>query len=221
MVIDSERMVAPVTAGAEVLETIRGRRSIGKVRPECPPRALIETIIEAGTWAPNHRLTEPWRFIVLAGEARRAFGSVLVESHAAKRSGAAGGDDEAALAEARAAEAKVAMKPLRAPVVIAVAVEPAIGPKIDEAEEVMAGAAAAQNMLLAAHALGLGAIWRTGDPVYDPAVKAFFGLEPSAHLLGFIYLGYPDGAPPQRQRTPAAQFTRWLGWDDAPPAETI
>jgi len=221
MVIDSERLVAPVTAGAEVLETIRGRRSIGKVRPECPPRALIESVIEAGTWAPNHRLTEPWRFIVLAGAARRAFGSVLVESHAAKRSRAAGRDDEATLAEARAAEAKVAMKPLRAPVVIAVAVEPTIGPKIDEAEELMAGAAAAQNMLLAAHALGLGAIWRTGDPIYDPAVKAFFDLEPSAHLLGFIYLGYPDGAPPQRQRTPAAQFTRWLGWDDTPPAETI
>ena len=220
MVIDSREQVTRSTAGQAILEAIRTRRSIGNVRAERPPRALIEMIIEAGTWAPNHRLTEPWRFIVLAGEARRAFGSVLGELHAAKRAGATGLSDDAALAEARAAQIKAASKPLRAPVVIVVAVEPVVGPKVVEAEEMMAGAAAVQNMLLAAHALGLAAIWRTGDVAYDPAVKAFFGLESTAHLLGFIYVGYPDGTPPQRERTAADEVTRWLGWDDDPASES-
>ncbi len=183
-----------------VLEAIRTRRSIGKVAAKRPPREAIEEIIEAATWAPNHRLTEPWRFFVLAGDARREFGEVM----AARRREE--GDAEAA--------AKTAAKPLRAPVVIAVAVEPVVGPKVVEIEEVTAGAAAVQNMLLAAHALGLGAIWRTGAPTYDPAVKAFFGLGPSAHLLGFVYLGYPDTIVPQRARRPVAEVTRWLGWTE-------
>jgi nitroreductase len=57
-------------------------------------------------------------------------------------------------------------------------------------------------------------MWRTGDAAFDPAVKAFFNLPPTAHLLGFVYLGYPDMAPPKQRRKPAASLTRWLGWVD-------
>lgn len=204
---------------AAVLAAIRERRSQGKVAAERPPREAIEEILEAATWAPNHRLTEPWRFVVLAGEARRAFGEVLAEGQRREAPTAIGGGDAETVAAAAAAAtsaAKAATKPLRAPVVIAVAVEPATGPKIVESEEVAAGAAAVQNMLLAAHALGLATIWRTGAPTYDPAVKAFFGLAPTAHLLGFVYVGYPAGPAPERARTPAASLTEWRGWDDAP-----
>ncbi len=188
-----------------VLEAIRSRRSVGKVRPERPPRDVIEQIVEAATWAPNHRLTEPWRFYVLAGDARAALGQVMGRAQAARAS---------STADPAATFAKAAAKPLRAPVVIAVAVEPTGGPKVVEVEEVAAGAAAVQNMLLAAHELGLAAIWRTGDPAYDPAVKAFFELPPTAHLLGFVYVGYPDMPPPERARRPVADVTHWLGWDD-------
>jgi nitroreductase len=188
------------TGEMRVLEAIHSRRSIGRVRPERPPRAVIEEIIEAGTWAPNHRLTEPWRFIVLAGQAREALGREM-----------------AALLPAGAPEADVAKeraKPLRAPVVIAVAVEPAIGPKIVEMEEVTAGAAAIQNMLLAAHAHGLAAQWRTGNAAYSPQIKAHLGLPEAAHLLGFVYVGYADGPAPTMRRHPAASLTRWEGWEE-------
>ena len=93
-------------------------------------------------------------------------------------------------------------------------VEPVVDPSVVEIEEVCAGAAAVQNVLLAAHALGLAAMWRTGDAAFDPAVKAFFNLPPTAHLLGFVYLGYPDMAPPKQRRKPAVSLTTWLGWDD-------
>jgi nitroreductase len=76
---------------------------------------------------------------------------------------------------------------------------------------VAAGAAAIQNMLLAAHALGLATIWRTGDACYEPAVKQFLDLPPSAHLIGFVYLGFPNGTSVRTRRTPATDLTRWLG----------
>jgi nitroreductase len=193
-----------IETGAEaVLAAIRARRSIGKVQVERPPREAIERLLEAATWAPNHHLTEPWRFFVLAGESRRALGEVMARALV--------GEPETDVA--RLAFERAAAKPLRAPVVIAVAVEPA-GGKVPEIEEVAAGAAAVQNLLLTAHALGLAAMWRTGEAAYHPAVKAFFGLGPEAHLLGFVYVGYPASEPPVRDRTPASQHTRWLGWEE-------
>ena len=202
----SDRPTAPVTAPQNgVLDVIRARRSIGRVRPECPPRALIEQLLEAATWAPNHRLTEPWRFVVLAGDARHELGEVMARSLDATLPPDAR-DRQAQLDKARA-------KPLRAPVVVAVGVVPQTGPKVIEVEEVLTGGAAVQNLLLAAHDLGLAAMWRTGEPAYDPAVKAFLGLPANAHLIGFVYLGYPDAPPSRKQRRPAAECTRWLGWD--------
>jgi len=218
MAVEIEEAAPTAASTMDVLTAIRTRRSIGKVRPERPPRAAIAAILEAATWAPNHRLTEPWRFVVLAGAARHRFGAAMAAVQAQGRPAPV---DDAAAAEARAADAKTAAKALRAPVVIAVAVEPVAGPKVVAIEEVAAGAAAIQNMLLAAHALGLAAIWRTGGPSYDPAIKRFFGLAPDVHLLGFVYVGYPDGAPPERARTPAARLTRWLGWDDGADAADL
>jgi nitroreductase len=206
-VVIEQETPAKIEAAMAVLDAIRDRRSVGRVRPERPPMAMIEAIIEAATWAPNHRLTEPWRFIVLAGEARHALGEVMAQSQAERRA-----DD---LTAAREAAARAAAKALRAPVIIAIAVEPAIGPKVVEIEEITAGAAATQNLLLAAHSLGLAAIWRTGDPTYDPAVKAFLALSPTASLLGFVYVGYPDAPPPSRSRRPIAEVTTWRGWDEA------
>jgi nitroreductase len=111
--------------------------------------------------------------------------------------------------------ARTKAKAMRAPVIIALAVEPQIGPKVVEMEEITAGASAIQNMLLAAHALGLGAIWRTGDACYSSEVKRFLGLDDSAHLLGFVYLGYPTASSIRAKRSPSAEMTRWVGWEEA------
>lgn len=206
MVIGEQRAGLPDTEALSVIAMIQSRRSVGRVRPECPPRQVIERALEAAVAAPNHRLTEPWRFFVLAGAARTALGEVVARSlDAALPPGAAGRQE--LLDKARS-------KPLRAPIVIAVGVVPGSGPNIVEIEEVLAGGAAVQNLLLALHALGLAAIWRTGDACYDPAVKAFFDLPTRAHLLGFVYVGYPDGSPPRINRAPAATRTWWRGWAD-------
>jgi nitroreductase len=189
-----------------VRRTIEERRSIGRVLPETPPRELIEAVLEAATWAPNHRLTEPWRFTVIAGSAREELGRLMAEQTAAKFA-----EDDPKREVKRAGAAQ---KPLRAPVIVAVAVEPVEAAKVVEIEEVTAGAAAIQNMLLAAHALGLGAIWRTGDACYSPDVKRWLGISERGYLLGLVYLGYPDMTTERSKRTPSDELTTWLGWDE-------
>src|SRR5437763_16457225 len=80
------------TAGAEsILEALRARRSVGRVRPEQPPRALVERVIEVATWAPNHYHTRAWRFVVVAGEGRRALGAGMADA-LRERLGEAGGE---------------------------------------------------------------------------------------------------------------------------------
>lgn len=184
-----------------LLTALRNRRSISKVSPEAPPEPLIRTMLEAATWAPNHFQTQPWRFIVLRGEARERIGAVMGDLAAARE------DDPD---RKDAARERMAAKPLRAPYVIAVGVEPDEREKVVELEEIAATAAATQNMLLAAEALGLGAIWRTGWAAYTPEVREFLGLSERATVLGFLYVGYPAQPAPERARKPLDDVTTWM-----------
>lgn len=195
----------PALHANQILDAIQQRRSIGKMLPDRPPREHIEQILEAATWAPCHHVTDPWRFVVLAGAAREELGDIMARSKAQGR--------DLSDADVRAAVERERAKPLRAPVIIAVGIEPSTHPKAIEIEEIAAGAAAIQNMLLAAHSLGLATIWRTGAPAYDPAVKAWLGFSAAAHILGFIYAGYPAVNPQRARHIPAAEVTQWRGWD--------
>jgi nitroreductase len=161
----------------DVMEAIRTRRTIGKSTGDVS-RAAIRELIEAATWAPNHKLTQPWKFHVLTGTARERLGTVWATAAAAKA-------DPAARAAVLEGEAK---KPLRAPVVIVVSTRTDASP-ITAEEDLTATAAAVQNMLLAAHASGLCAAWKTGKICYSLEVKAFLGLDPDDRIVGFVYLG--------------------------------
>jgi nitroreductase len=200
-----EEMVTMVDTQTDaVLRAIRDRRSVGKCSDEVPDPAMIRQVLEAATWAPNHRLTEPWRFIVLSGDARVGLGEAMGEAAARKAATEEAGER---------ARSSAAGKPLRAPYVIAVYAEP--NPAEMEIEEVAATAAAAQNLLLAAHALGLAAMWRSGDLIYTPEVRDYLQLPDSAIMLGVIYVGFSAMEPPMRERSSVDSVSRW--WDTAPP----
>jgi nitroreductase len=197
-----QRRGIPVTITSNsMLDAIHNRRSIGKVTDDVPPRELIEQMIEAAITAPNHHHTEPWRFFILTGDARLGLGDALVEARLAEE------DDPSNVPQALLN--KTREKPLRAPVVIGVAVKPDPGKKVWPVEEVCATAAAVQNMLLAGDALGLATMWRTGDPCYSEPVKRFFGLGERDTLIGMIYVGYRAAEPGERTRTPVEHVTQW------------
>jgi nitroreductase len=192
----------------DVLEAIRTRRTAGAIRPDEPPREVIEELLEAATWAPNHHLNEPWRFFVLAGEARERFGQVMAED-ACRSLPDPNGEQAHALADSQMKKA------VRSPVIIAVAVDPPNGPKIDGVEDVCAVACGIQNLLLAAHARGLTTKWSTGKTVYSESIKEFFGLSPAHQILGFVYLGYPADERSAQPRSAHREKATWLGWSNA------
>lgn len=182
-------------------DAIRGRRSIGRVTDAPVPREVVERLLEAATWAPNYKLTQPWRFTVFTGEARRGLG----EAHA--DAVAAGGGNAAP--EARAAQVALTF---RAPVIIACVCQPSADDPVTIREDRDAVSAAIQNLLLAAHAEGLGAIWRSGLFCDEPQVREHLGMSPADMAVGFVYLGWPDEAPEPADRLPVQRVTRWLGW---------
>lgn len=173
----------------DVLEAIYTRYSQGKVKPDPVPRELVEKLLDAAVQAPNHYKVRPWRFVVLTGEGRNKLGEVMAASQ----------QDRNPDYPPEAFD-KCRSIPLRAPVIIAVGVDKPSEPKVLEIENVAATAAACQNLLLAAHAMGLGVKWRTGEWARDPLVKAFLGLEADQHIIAFLYIGYPEfeGRPPER-----------------------
>lgn len=167
-----------------------------------PDGDALERILTAGASAPDHGLLRPWRFIVVRGGARHRLGEVFAAALRRREPDA----PEDALAKEKE-------RPLRAPLLVAIAA--AIDkhhPKIPAVEQLLSAGAAAQNMLLAAHAQGFGAKWLTGANAYDDHVKAALGLGPDDHLAGFIYLGTVDGNPPKVPRADAGAVTsEWRG----------
>src|SRR5512145_753924 len=156
----------------DVVEAIHRRYSQAKVKPEPVPRALIEKLLDAAVQAPNHYKVRPWRFVVLTGEARNQLGEAFAASQLERHPDAP-----------QEAFDKCRVIPLRAPVVIAVGVDKPTEAKVIEIENICAAATACQNLLLAAHALGLGAKWRTGEWARDAKVKGFLGFEADQHLI--------------------------------------
>lgn len=187
----------------DAIEAIRERRMLPKVDPERRPSPEeIAELLELGTRAPNHHLTEPWRFTVLTGEGLERL-SRCIAADAAE-----GSDDspEDLMDLAR-------RKAERAPVVIAVSCVPSDDEKVVEQEELASVAMALQNLLLAAYAKGLGAMLRTGGYAYHPSVRRELDLQEDERVVGFVFLGYPAGDREKTARTPASELTRWIGWD--------
>ncbi len=185
----------------DALEAIFARRSSGRLLEPGPTDDDITTMLRAAAAAPDHKTLRPWRFFVLAGAAKAAFGEVLAAAYDSRCS-AAGVPPDAA------ARHKELTKLGRAPLVIVTAchVTPGFLPLTDQLGAVDA---ATQNLLLAATALGYGSIWRTGEPAYDPTVKAALGLDDTDHIVGFVYLGTLAATPPPNEPTLDGVVTHW------------
>jgi nitroreductase len=183
----------------DAIEAIVTRHSVPKVRPDPVSRELIEQLLSGAVQAPNHFRVRPWRFFVVRGDARGRLGDAMVRGLKIRHPETT----EPALVAERA-------KPFRAPVIIVVAVDLPSEPKVIEFENILSTAAAVENILIPANALGLGAMWRTGQAAYDPEVKAFFGLPLEQHLAAFVYVGYPDGELPVKERPGFEDRTVWM-----------
>ena len=166
----------------DALEALLSRNSAPKLSEPAPTGDALQRIFQAALRAPDHARLKPWRNLVIEGEARHRLGELFAQV-------AAGGEttlDEEALA-------KIRSKPLRAPLIIVVAVRLQVHPKVPEIEQYLSAGASAHAMLLAAHAQGFAGIWRTGAMAFNRELMRGLGLAENEHIVGFLYLGTPEG----------------------------
>ena len=179
----------------DALELLLSRTSARKLQEPGPSREELETIFNCALRAPDHGRLRPWRFVAIANEQRRHFGALMCDLMRSR--------NPAISVEALQRERD---KVMRAPVIIVVGARINKNVKIPEVEQLLSAGAAAQNIMLAAHALGYGAMWKTGAPAYDDAVKRALGLEPTDAIVAFIYLGTYAKSAPLAQRACSGDF---------------
>jgi nitroreductase len=168
----------------DAIDAILSRVSSVKLVAPGPDAAQLDVILKAAVSAPDHGRIKPWRFAVLNGDARAPIADAFERACLKQMPDAS--------PERRAQERA---KADRAPTIIMVAAHFIEGAKISEMEQVMSASAAVQNMFIAAHALGLGAMWKTGAMVDDVILKQALGLPERDCIVALLYLGVPVSRP--------------------------
>ena len=186
-------------SAVNVSDAIARRRSIKKFQDRPVPREQIEALLDAAVLAPNHRLTQPWRFYVLGAESRRRYGLALGDRKARKLEDSAAAD---------ALRAKTAGEYESLPALIAVASIQSENPETRE-EDYAAVMQALANMMLVAVERGLGTHLRTGAVMDDPAARAAIGVRDGERVVALLSVGVPAEVPPGKPRQAAASVTTW------------
>jgi nitroreductase len=170
----------------EVEKAIRTRRTHKAFGPQALEPAVLDELFELARWAPNHHLTNPWRFRVLGERSREG----LMELAESEQPGSA-------------------VKLRRAPTLVAVTAQQS-GEVAQDREDLLATAVAAYVVLLGAHARGLAGYWRTVPLLDDPRGREILGIQPAETPVGLLYLGAPVQEQRVPERAPASEFVTYL-----------
>jgi nitroreductase len=181
------------------LEALHTRTSCSRLTEPAPSPEQLDNICLAAVRAADHALLTPWRFLCIRGASLDKLGDLFVTASL---------EADSTLGETKIAS--IRLKPRRAPLIIVTVAKHQIHPKVPSFEMDLSAAAATQNMLLAAHAQGLGGMWRTGSMAYNDTVKKGLGLEDSENIIGFLYLG--NRSVPPRKLSPALLTDYFLDW---------
>jgi len=192
----------PADTGAWLLEAIGSRRSVSAKRLVAPgpSRAQVQAMIGAALTAPDHCELRPWRFLEISAAGRER----LADAFAAARHETSPGADSSSVQRARE-------KAYRAPTLLAVILVPCVDhEKVPLSEQYVSLGAALQNLLLAAHGYGFGAITLSGRGVTTSALRSALGVTGDEQLVAFVTIGTPRTAPPRRQPADLSQhLARW------------
>lgn len=188
---------------SEITAIIRDRRSIQPkdFSEREVQRDVIDQVLGNAVWAPTHGMTQPWRFTVFTGEARKRLSAFM------------GTEYKRMTPPERFLQRKYdnhVQRPLQSSVVVALGMERDPNGKIPLQEEQYALACAVQNMYLTCTAFGLGAFWNTGAVMVGDAMRDFLGLGPQDHCLGLFYMGYPAVEWPKGYRKPLPDVVRYV-----------
>jgi nitroreductase len=186
----------------DALDALLNRVSAPRLIAPAPDSAQREVLFRAAMRAPDHGQLRPWRFLTVEGAALAQLGELFVQALP---------DDASpeAVTKARA-------MPLRAPLLVVVIARVQAGSKVPAQEQVLAAGCAAHGILLAAHAQGVGAVWRTGDMAYNRQVAAGLGLSADEQIVAYLYLGTPERELRAVPRLQVSDFVRAWPASDSP-----
>jgi nitroreductase len=188
----------------DVQEAIRTRRSIFQFQAEPVSPETLERLLGFGIWAPNHYLTEPWRFTIVGEAVRQALAERYGELQRTKAP--ADADDEIGRRLHAAGRAKFLSKPT---IVVVSCLQQ--GDEQRRREDYAATCCAVQNIQLAAWAEGVGMQWSTNPLIHDPPAYTLLGIDPEQEaIIAFLYMGYPAEIPAPKRR-PLAEVLRRTG----------
>ncbi|MGI9100130.1 MAG: nitroreductase family protein [Solirubrobacteraceae bacterium] len=168
----------------ELEEAIRTRRTHKAYAPDPIDRETLEELFELARWAPNHHLTNPWRFRVLGPQAVQRLKATLEDPVAAAKLD-------------------------RTPTLVVVSATQSGDPVADE-EDILAAGSAAYVVLLAAHGRGLGGYWRTPPILRTPTGRAAVQVPEDERVLGLLHLGRPRQEPRVPERAPVQDVATYL-----------
>lgn len=186
----------------DAFAAIAARWSVRKFTGREPTRAEVERLLDAAVRAPNHKLTEPWRFVVVGGETKRRFAEIRRAHRALKFA-------DPAAPDAAAKIDKTYREHLETPLFVFVMQRLADDP-VRREEDYAAVMMATQNLMIAATAAGLGTFLKTGGIMEKPEIRELAGARDDERIVGIVSLGVPDGPAEPPRRTPAAERTTWL-----------
>lgn len=185
-----------------ISDLIKSRRTIFQFEPDPPSKAEISEILEFGIWAPNHRLTEPWRFTVIGEKTKKILADRYTEIQIEKVKEVATAEQQKSVGE------KGHKKFMSKPLIIAVCCLRS-DDDFQQKEDYAAVCCAIQNIQLAAWERGIGMQWSTGPITKERNTCDLLGLDFDAEeIVGFLYTGYPAEMPKAR-RKPIEEVLRW------------
>lgn len=164
----------------DAISALHNRISVNLLDSPAPTKDQLDNIFKAGLRACDHKNLRPWKFLLIQGDARHAFGKLMA---AVKEKSSPAGECSEEL------KTKLLSKPLRAPTIITVVADIKVHDKVPEIEQILSAGAAAQMMMTAAFAQGLGAIWRSGSMMFETAMQEGLGLTKDQKIIGFLYIG--------------------------------
>ncbi|HEX6668326.1 MAG TPA: nitroreductase [Gemmatimonadales bacterium] len=186
----------------DAIDAIQRRTSVRRYRSEPVSRETIERLLECAVRAPNHKLTEPWRFAVLTGGGKARLAEIRAQ-HRLK------GYDDPTSEEARARSEKARRDTLESPAIIVVMARTSADDITNE-EDYAAVMMATANLMTAAQSLGLGTYLKTGGVMRSPALAELVGLPGGYRIVGVLSVGYPVESEAPRRRRPAGELTSWI-----------
>lgn len=189
----------------QINSLIRNRRSIfpkNYAANKVVNDSIIDQMLENANWAPTHKLTEPWRFVVFSGEGLKKFAQLQAECYKKVT------QRDNSFKEER--YQNLLSKPMQSSHIIAIGMKRDHDKRVREVEEVGAVFCAVQNMYLTATAYGVGCYLSTGGVTYFDEAKELFGLGEEDKLIGFLHVGVTEGETGSGRRSPVSEKTNWI-----------